>query len=217
MKKLLLSLSLTLFAVNSFAQTSVITGVSKQDTSLEKTGYIKENVDEDLKIIKKVNDDWNSHIAGVNSKLDETRSQVSTALTKLVEKDEVFKIKETDPQGGTYEDHAKKAVPVCSGSTPRLTYDGTKWKCIAAITCDEINGNQEGWIQKTGDDGSPICLKPKAGWAVNNWGSCNSGKQTRTAVCKLFVKNEKVPGGAIQHDDVCSGPIPLRERDCAEK
>lgn len=225
MKKLLIVLSLTLFATSSFAQVSVVTKSAKTNSD-GKVNNIADTTKKDLFVIEKKAEDWNDEFEDSQKDFDTSKNQISDVVNKLKKEDDEFLQDEKDPvytktnkTTPTYRDYSTKVVPVCSGNKPRLAYDGSNWVCKEAIDCNTINGNQEDWARITGPDGKPTCMKQKAGWDVGSWSKCNSSyKQTRTVHCRLFKDSDsKTPTGGIIHNDVCSGPEPVDSRNCANQ
>lgn len=221
MKKLLIALSITLFAVNSFAQVSVITK-SADTNSQSKVNNIADTTTKDLFVVEKKAEDWHKEVQDAHKDFDTSKNQIADAVNQLVKEDDEFLLKETDPQvvrgATTYRDYSKKVVPACSGSKPRLAYDGANWVCKEAISCNTINGGQKDWAQETDANGNPTCMKQKAGWDVKSWQACNNStyKQQRIVNCRLFKDSDgNTPTGNIVDFDVCSGPTPLLQRDCA--
>tara|TARA_Y100001960_G_scaffold333662_1_gene440046 strand:+ start:353 stop:1045 length:693 start_codon:yes stop_codon:yes gene_type:complete len=229
MKKLLWTLTLALTSSVAFAQsTSVVVESAANDSTMGKTGNIEQRVKNDLQIIEDQAEKWNDHIYGekktynpdgsvkstviTNSnsaikKLNTTKTQISTVIGLLNERQEEFLPSETDPRGATYEEHATKPVPVCSGDKPRLVYKSNEWHCLAPIGCGVINGSgQTGWEQT--EDGK--CQRKAGYWEVGNWKSCSGTTQTREVDCLEEGSKEPI---ANNH---CSSPSPLATRTCAQ-
>lgn len=222
MKKLLLTLTLTLFTTVAFAQsTSVITGAGKNDTSLGKTKNIETTLKKSLEVIEETNNRWVGSITTSNEKLDTSKGQVQNVINQLNKRHDEFLITETDPQGASYEDYATKPVPVCTEELPRLTYKNNAWHCVKAIDCGQVtldkDGNsigidRTGWIKQNSNP--PKCVRRKGVWAVTDWKGCSNNKQTRTVKCvnedsrETFTAEEGGTGN-------CSLPKPTPSRVCA--
>jgi hypothetical protein len=229
MKKLLWTLTLALTSSVAFAQsTSVVVESAANDSTMGKTSNIEKRVKDDLQIIEDQAERWNNEIYGEKKiynpdgsvkstivtnnnsaikKLNTTKDQISTVIGMLNDRQEEFLPSETDPKGSTYEDHATKPVPVCSGDKPRLVYKSNEWHCLEPIDCGVVNGSgQSGWVQT--EDGK--CQRRAGYWKVENWKACSGTKQTRNVSCLEEGSNKSLS------TNNCSSPTPLAERTCAQ-
>ncbi|HAG52235.1 MAG TPA: hypothetical protein DCL21_00415 [Alphaproteobacteria bacterium] len=207
MKKILITLTLTLFAASSYAQSSsVIVESGKSDSTLGKSDKIVEASKSDLKIIKDKSQEWSGKISDANRELGTIQGKLDDVISRLDSKNDIYMTSEEDTSAKSF---TKSYVPTCYDETPRLVYKDSKWQCVEAVKCSDINKGQAGWIQ---DATSGRCLKPLAVWHTGDWEGCSAigAKETRTVVCAEEGNKTKT-----YPEDVCTGPKPEDSRTCA--
>lgn len=220
MKNLVLTITLTLASAAAFAQSSVVIESGNNNTSRGKTDNIENRVNDDLQIIKNKAEDWNKYFyddqnSGTENsameKLDKSKTQIDDVLDILTQHHKEFLINETDPNGGSYQVHATKPVPVCEGDTPRLIYKNNQWRCAATINCGDVTEgsglDRTDWIQNP--DGT--CVRQQGAWKIGNWGNCSGGTQSRSVKCVREGSSSTIG------NNNCSNPKPLASRTCAEQ
>lgn len=212
MKKFIITMGAVIFSLSAVAQQkSIITGSGADSTSYSKTSTIQTTTEKDITKIKEKAGTWNTKIKTVSDELEKSKNVLKDIISELEAKNNLF-LEEEEDLG--VNEHAKKDVPVCTGEKNRLKYENKKWSCVKPLTCNEANGGQIGWDQdpKTGK-----CIKPKAYWVVGKWKACQDepnkadyNLQRRDVFCRKEGSNEN------QHFNVCSAPIPLPSRPCAD-
>ena len=210
MKQLLLTLTLLAISATANAQVSVITDSGQNDSNFGKKDHIVSKTENDVDIIKTKAQEWHNALEGSIDDLNKTNTDLEQVINELMAQSNKFRIEETDElcdgSGSCIQSFAKKDVPTCYGSTPRLAYQSGNWVCLSAVTCEDILGsNKQDWIT---DPNTGKCVKPAATWSMGNWGSCSSNRQSRSVRCKAVSTNKEYSDGA------CIGPKPLTSRPC---
>lgn len=210
MKQLLLTLTVLAFSATANAQVSVITDSGQNDSSLGKKDYIVNKTENDVDIIKEKAQEWNGQLQGSINDLEKTNQQLDSVISELEQQSNKYRLEENDDlcsgSGSCIQSFAKKDVPTCYGSTPRLAYKSSNWVCLAAVDCEDILGpDKKDWIT---DPNTGKCVKPAATWYMSGWSGCSGNRQTRSVRCKA------VSSGKYYTDGACIGPKPISSRPC---
>jgi len=213
MKKILITLTLTLFAASSYAQSSsVIVGSGQSDSSLGKSDKIVERSKKDLEIIKQQSENWKGVINTANSELGDIESDLQDIIQELSSKNEVYMTSEEDEKVRKF---TTKYVPTCYGEKPRLIYKSEGgWTCVEAIKCSDLNSEQDDWVQEHDrKSGESKCTKPRAVWTETEaWDGCSAGKEEEERTLKCTSESDTTKE---YNNDACVQPKPIEKRRCA--
>ena len=132
MKILLLIFAMLLCAAQSNAQSmkSTVIESSKNIDLGKRDDDIKTRVENDLVIIQDKSNQWKNDASSSNTRLKDTQDEMNTAVSIIESKGEKPRDNENDPVAKAY---AKKLVPSCTTSNPRLAFKDNKWQCLPQV------------------------------------------------------------------------------------